>query len=345
MRVLEPLGYLEFVSLVQDSAAVLTDSGGMQEETTYLGIPCFTLRDNTERPITCDVGSNLLLGLAPERIREVPGLIAQARARNAAVPTGWDGMAAERLVDALLETDFGSTPELAANDSLRDRRSALQFVTPPATSNVSRPRRRGRPSAPLLLLRQAARARTGTGPTPTTGYSFRWPGWLTAGRRRRQAIVQAHARAPINIRRLYRRADPQIAKALGVFGSVGMRLAQAGDPTPTRLRPASRSRSSMPTAPPATWRGRYPFDVQTRWSFYAAGSPNVVVTSFGCQGLLDGAAGADQAHFRDRRRCGRRAGCSMICGSSAGASSPITRRPRMASSITRTCSRCAVRSA
>ena len=124
MRVLEPLGYVEFLSLVQDSAAVLTDSGGMQEETTYLGIPCFTLRDNTERPITCDVGSNLLLGLAPERIREVPGLIAQARARNAAVPTGWDGMAAERLVDALLETDFGSTPELVANDSAH-LRSAL----------------------------------------------------------------------------------------------------------------------------------------------------------------------------------------------------------------------------
>ena len=124
MRVLEPLGYVEFLSLVQDSAAVLTDSGGMQEETTYLGIPCFTLRDNTERPITCDVGSNLLLGLAPERIREVPGLIAQARARNAAVPPGWDGMAAERLVDALLETDFGSTPELVANDSAH-LRSAL----------------------------------------------------------------------------------------------------------------------------------------------------------------------------------------------------------------------------
>jgi UDP-N-acetylglucosamine 2-epimerase (non-hydrolysing) len=116
MRVLEPLGYVEFLSLVQDSAAVLTDSGGMQEETTYLGIPCFTLRDNTERPITCDVGTNLLLGLAPERITEVPGLIAQARAREAAVPPGWDGAAAERLVDVLLETDLGSVPELVADD-------------------------------------------------------------------------------------------------------------------------------------------------------------------------------------------------------------------------------------
>ena len=108
VRLLEPLGYIEFLSLVQDAAAVLTDSGGMQEETTYLGIPCFTLRDNTERPITCELGTNLLLGLAPERIREVPGLIAQARAGDAEVPPGWDGAAAERLVDVLFETDFGS---------------------------------------------------------------------------------------------------------------------------------------------------------------------------------------------------------------------------------------------
>ena len=108
MRMVDPLGYVEFLSLVQDSAAVLTDSGGMQEETTYLGIPCFTLRDNTERPITCELGTNLLLGLAPERIREVPSLIARARVGDAEVPPGWDGAAAERLVDALFETDFGS---------------------------------------------------------------------------------------------------------------------------------------------------------------------------------------------------------------------------------------------
>jgi UDP-N-acetylglucosamine 2-epimerase (non-hydrolysing) len=112
MRVLEPLGYVEFLSLVQDAAGVLTDSGGMQEETTYLGIPCFTLRDNTERPITCQVGTNVLLGLAPERIREVPGLIEEARA-GAEVPPGWDGAAAERLVDVLLQTGRGSDLDLA----------------------------------------------------------------------------------------------------------------------------------------------------------------------------------------------------------------------------------------
>jgi UDP-N-acetylglucosamine 2-epimerase (non-hydrolysing) len=119
VRVLEPLGYIEFLSLVQDSAAVLTDSGGMQEETTYLGIPCFTLRDNTERPITCEVGTNVLLGLAPERIREVPGLIAQTQARDTEVPPGWDGAAAERLVDVLLETDLGRMLEVAVSDPPR----------------------------------------------------------------------------------------------------------------------------------------------------------------------------------------------------------------------------------
>ena len=113
VRVLEPLGYVEFLSLVQDSAGVLTDSGGMQEETTYLGIPCFTLRDNTERPVTCDRGTNVLLGLAPQRIREVPELIQGGRANDAAVPAGWDGRAGERLVDVLLDSGLGHDPELA----------------------------------------------------------------------------------------------------------------------------------------------------------------------------------------------------------------------------------------
>ncbi|HET9678057.1 MAG TPA: UDP-N-acetylglucosamine 2-epimerase (non-hydrolyzing), partial [Solirubrobacterales bacterium] len=75
LHLIEPLGYLDFLSLLADAGAVLTDSGGIQEETTYLGIPCFTLRDNTERPVTCELGTNVLLGLAPERILEVPALI------------------------------------------------------------------------------------------------------------------------------------------------------------------------------------------------------------------------------------------------------------------------------
>lgn len=101
IRLLAPLGYLEFLSLLEGSAGVLTDSGGIQEETTFLGIPCFTLRENTERPVTCTLGTNTLLGLAPERIAEIPALIAASAGRPACVPAGWDGVAAKRIVDVL----------------------------------------------------------------------------------------------------------------------------------------------------------------------------------------------------------------------------------------------------
>ncbi len=98
LHLIEPLGYLDFLSLLSDARAVLTDSGGIQEETTYLGIPCFTLRDNTERPVTVELGTNVLLGLKPERIAEIPALI---EGREAQVPPLWDGQAAERLADVV----------------------------------------------------------------------------------------------------------------------------------------------------------------------------------------------------------------------------------------------------
>jgi UDP-N-acetylglucosamine 2-epimerase (non-hydrolysing) len=101
LRLLEPVGYVEFLSLVAGSAGVLTDSGGIQEETTFLGLPCFTLRANTERPITVSMGTNTLLGLDPQRIAEVPGLLAQAAQREARIPPLWDGKASERIVDVL----------------------------------------------------------------------------------------------------------------------------------------------------------------------------------------------------------------------------------------------------
>jgi len=103
LRVLPPLGYVEFIGLVSHAAAVLTDSGGIQEETTFLGIPCFTLRDNTERPITVEMGTNTVLGLAPSRIEEIPEMLAAVAARPAVRPPLWDGQAAVRLVDVLVE--------------------------------------------------------------------------------------------------------------------------------------------------------------------------------------------------------------------------------------------------
>lgn len=101
LELLEPMGYLEFLALVAAAAGVLTDSGGIQEETTFLGVPCLTFRENTERPITESMGTNLLLGLSPERIGEVPELLAQVRARPHRIPPLWDGQAAERIVDTL----------------------------------------------------------------------------------------------------------------------------------------------------------------------------------------------------------------------------------------------------
>jgi UDP-N-acetylglucosamine 2-epimerase (non-hydrolysing) len=100
IELIEPVGYLEFLSLQHDAAAVLTDSGGVQEETTHLGIPCFTLRENTERPVTVRLGTNTLLGLDPARISEIPARLQQSSRERPELP-GWDGHAADRVADVL----------------------------------------------------------------------------------------------------------------------------------------------------------------------------------------------------------------------------------------------------
>ena len=97
----EPLGYLDFLSLVADAGAVLTDSGGIQEETTYLGVPCFTLRDNTERPVTVRAGTNTMLGLDPAAIAGVPAALVARSGDKPEPPPLWDGHAAERVADVL----------------------------------------------------------------------------------------------------------------------------------------------------------------------------------------------------------------------------------------------------
>ena len=97
VRLIDPIGYLDFLSLEADAAAVLTDSGGIQEETTFLGVPCFTLRDNTERPVTVRAGTNTLLGLDPARIAEIPAMLAARSANTPEPPRFWDGQAAQRI--------------------------------------------------------------------------------------------------------------------------------------------------------------------------------------------------------------------------------------------------------
>jgi UDP-N-acetylglucosamine 2-epimerase (non-hydrolysing) len=113
VTVTDPVGYLDFLSLEGEAGAVLTDSGGIQEETTYLGIPCFTLRDNTERPVTIRAGTNTLLGLDPARISEIPDLLRARPANSRAGPASetqratrtylWGGRAAERVADVLAD--------------------------------------------------------------------------------------------------------------------------------------------------------------------------------------------------------------------------------------------------
>ncbi len=102
-----PMGYFEFMYLVKNARAVLTDSGGVQEETTYLGVPCLTLRDNTERPETTLVGSNELIGtkaaaIAPALLRVFAGTW-----KKGGIPELWDGRASERIVAALRKIDAG----------------------------------------------------------------------------------------------------------------------------------------------------------------------------------------------------------------------------------------------
>jgi len=98
----EPLGYLEFLHLNMNSRMVLTDSGGLQEETTVLGLPCITIRQNTERPITCEVGTNVVVGNSPEKILAAASKILNGTEVNGHVPEKWDGQSAGRIVDFLL---------------------------------------------------------------------------------------------------------------------------------------------------------------------------------------------------------------------------------------------------
>jgi UDP-N-acetylglucosamine 2-epimerase (non-hydrolysing) len=124
LHVVDPVSYLEFLSLLSQAAGVLTDSGGIQEEATYLSIPCFTLRDNTERPVTVSLGTNTLLGLRPDRIAEVPDLIRRSTGRDGQVPPLWDGYAASRIADVLAAA---AVPAAEARGS-EDPRRRLQVA-------------------------------------------------------------------------------------------------------------------------------------------------------------------------------------------------------------------------
>ena len=104
ITMIDPVGHLEMLYAVRSAALVLTDSGGLQEETTVLGVPCITIRENTERPVTVDIGTNNMVGTDPEKIRAVAFEILSGQGKKGAIPPLWDGNAAVRIVNIL----FGS---------------------------------------------------------------------------------------------------------------------------------------------------------------------------------------------------------------------------------------------
>ena len=103
LHLIDPLGYLDFLKLTASAKIVLTDSGGIQEETTILQVPCLTLRENTERPVTAEIGSSYIVGANPEKILGTFRKIMNGEARPPQIPPLWDGQAAERTVQTLLQ--------------------------------------------------------------------------------------------------------------------------------------------------------------------------------------------------------------------------------------------------
>jgi UDP-N-acetylglucosamine 2-epimerase (non-hydrolysing) len=103
LYLLDPLPYIEFVALEKSATAVITDSGGIQEETTYLGIPCLTLRDNTERPVTVEIGTNVLVGRGGKSLLSAMGIILSGKGKRGDIPPLWDGRASERIAHILCD--------------------------------------------------------------------------------------------------------------------------------------------------------------------------------------------------------------------------------------------------
>lgn len=132
LHVLEPLGYTRMLSLVDGAAVVLTDSGGLQEETTALGVPCVTLREQTERPITVSQGTNRLVPwpLSADGVYEtVCTVLDQGRAASGSRPEGWDGQAASRIVATLLSRNGRTQGSPSANSAVEEQ-VELQEVSP-----------------------------------------------------------------------------------------------------------------------------------------------------------------------------------------------------------------------
>lgn len=114
LRLLDPLPYVEFLALQRNATVVITDSGGIQEETTYLGVPCITLRNNTERPVTVSMGTNVLVGQDGDKLRSELANILNGKAKKGSVPPLWDGKTGERIADILTGTGSSTNAKHSA---------------------------------------------------------------------------------------------------------------------------------------------------------------------------------------------------------------------------------------
>ena len=112
IKLIDPVGYIDFLALQLHASIVVTDSGGIQEETTYLGIPCLTVRSNTERPVTVSVGTNVLVGRDMDRLLAEARLVLAGKAKKGQIPALWDGRAAHRIAECAIaaHVDWTGTP-------------------------------------------------------------------------------------------------------------------------------------------------------------------------------------------------------------------------------------------
>jgi len=140
IRLIPPLGYLDFLHLMSEAKVVLTDSGGVQEETTILGVPCITLRDRTERPVTIEHGTNVLADSNPEKIITEFNRLFRSVQKSNRSPRYWDGNAAKRIIKVLVDDFFPERSSVKAGGSCRCEAEQLKLKSAASLCRLCFPR-------------------------------------------------------------------------------------------------------------------------------------------------------------------------------------------------------------
>lgn len=278
---IDPVGYLDFLCLMEYASIVLTDSGGIQEETTCLGVPCVTIRPNTERPVTVECGTNIIAGTHADGIRDA--IRRQMERTGGGVPKNWDGQAATRIVEVLLRARDTRT---SGETSLPAPSDGHETVAEVPTRVVAGDHEVRDPTRKLLAY---CRANDWAGYDPYDGLNTKLLEALPFlnSRLPRLALIQGLKRSPINIRRLLFIPKTQNPKALALFLSALLQLSEVGLATEEdRVRMIDRL-IALRAPGVSYWCWGYSFPWQTRTLLVPAGAPNLVCTSFAANALLD----------------------------------------------------------